>query len=70
MLADRNGVPFYSTTGTSFRRTAGGGSEISKIFVDRIGLRTATPSTIFSRFGAVLLLFVSKLEKVTRWTEI
>jgi len=38
--------------------------------IGRIGLRTATPSTIISRFGPVWLLFVSKHEKVTWWTEI
>jgi len=38
MLAVRNGVPFYSTTGISFRRTVGGGTEISKTFVDPHGV--------------------------------
>jgi len=36
---------------------------------NRIGLRIATPCTIFFRFVPVRLLFVSKLEKVSRWTE-
>ena len=38
--------------------------------IGRIGLRAAAPSTVFSRFGPVRLLFVSKLEKVTRRAEI
>jgi len=38
MLAVRNRIPFYSTAGTSFRRTVGGGSEISKTFVDPHGV--------------------------------
>ena len=38
--------------------------------IGRIRLRTAAPSTVFSRFGHVRLLFVSKLEKVTRRAEI
>jgi len=38
MLAARNRIPFYSTTGTSFWRTVGGGSEISKAFVDPHGV--------------------------------
>lgn len=38
--------------------------------IDRIRLQTATPSTIFSIFGSVWLLFAFKLEKVKRWAEI
>jgi len=38
MLATRNGVPFYFTTGTSFWRTVGSGSEISKTFIDPHGV--------------------------------
>ena len=38
--------------------------------IGRIRLRTAAPSTVFSRFGPVRLLFVSKLKKVTRRAEI
>lgn len=36
----------------------------------RTGLPTAAPSIVFSRFNSVIWLFVSKCEKVTRWTEI
>jgi Transposase (partial DDE domain) len=38
--------------------------------IGRIGQKTATPSTVFSRFGPVRLLFVSKLEKFIRQAEI
>jgi len=38
MLATRNGVLFWSTTGTSFLKTVGGGSKISETFVDPHGV--------------------------------
>jgi len=38
MLAVRNRVPLYSTTGTSFWRAVGSGSEISKTFVNPHGV--------------------------------
>jgi len=38
--------------------------------IGRIRLWTAAPSTLFIRFGPVQLIFISKLEKVTRRAEI
>ena len=55
-------LPPWQRTGLHLRRRRGE--------IGRIMLRTAAPSTVFSRFGPVRLLFVSKLEKVTRRAEI
>jgi len=38
MLAARNGVSFYSITGTSLWRAVGEGSKISKTFVNPLGV--------------------------------
>jgi len=56
---EKSDFPSWQRNGSHFRPRQGQ--------IGRIGLRTATPSTIFSRFGPVWLLIVSKLEKVTRW---
>ena len=55
-------LPPWQRTGSHLRRRHGQ--------IGRIRLRTAAPSTVFSRFGPVRLLFVSKLEKVTRRAKI
>ena len=59
---EKSSLPPWQRTGQHLRRRHGQ--------IGRIRLRTAAPSTIFSRFGPVRLLFVSKLEKITRRAEI
>ena len=54
--------PPWQRTGSHLRRRHGQ--------IGRIRLRTAAPSTVFSRFSPVRVLFISKLEKVTRRAEI
>ena len=51
---EKSALPPWQCTGSHYRRRHGQ--------ISRIRLRTAAPSTVFSRFGAVRLLFVSKLE--------
>ena len=58
----QNALSPWQRTGSHLRRCHGQ--------IGRIRLQTAASSTIFSRFGPVRLLFVSKLEKVTRRAEI
>lgn len=38
--------------------------------IGRIRLRIAAPTTEFSRFGPLRILFVSKPEKIAQWKEI
>ena len=59
---EKSALPPWQRTGSHLRRRHGQ--------IGRIRLRTTAPSTVFSRFGPVRLLFISKLEKVTRQAEI
>ena len=59
---EKSALPPWQRTGSHLHRRHGQ--------IGRIRLRAAAPSTVFSRFDPVRLLFVSKLEKVTRWAEI